>query len=139
MYGIGVICFPMAVTAFMRKSCLQKIGWLREDFHYMMDSELWYRFIKNGYPFIRINQYCWGLRLHETAKMSGHNFKNSVLADKNHPSWIQKRKEHSILKNSYAVNPFLERIWRISKLFSFSFYTRFTDRFFLGKKYLTLI
>ena len=35
-------------SAFMKKSCLQELGWLREDFHYMMDTELWHRFIENG-------------------------------------------------------------------------------------------
>lgn len=125
-------------SAFMRKSCLQKMGWLREDFHYMMDTELWYRFIKSGYPFIRLNQYCWGLRLHEAAKMSGHNFKGSNLANKNHPSWKQKRKENSEIRCLYPISSIRLKIWRISKLFSLSFYTRFTDKLFLGKKYSNL-
>lgn len=126
-------------SAFIRKSCLQQLGWLREDFHYMMDTELWYRFIKNGYPFIRINQYCWGLRLHEAAKMSGHNFQNSILADKNHPSWIQKRKENDILNNTYPINAVYMKIWRISKIFSKSFYSRLTDKKLLGCHYSNII
>lgn len=125
-------------TAFMRKTTLQSIGWLREDFHYMMDTELWCRFIANGYPFVRIRQYCWGLRLHEEAKMSGHNFKDSALANKNHPSWIQKQKEHEILTNTYRVSSIISKIWRCMKLFTPSFYTRYTDRRLLDRHYSTI-
>ena len=125
-------------SAFMKKSCLQELGWLREDFHYMMDTELWHRFIENGNPFVRINQYCWGLRLHEDAKMSGHNFKDSPLADKNHPSWAKKKRERTILLDLYPINKFLKRIWLISKLLYPSYYSRFTHKNFLGKHYSTI-
>lgn len=125
-------------SAFMRKSYLSQMGWLREDFHYMMDTELWYRFIKNGNPFIRINQYCWGLRLHEAAKMSGHNFSDSPLANTNHPSWIQKRKESDILKDEYPINMLYMKLWRLFKLFSLSFYTRFSDKRLLGKEFSSI-
>lgn len=125
-------------TAFMRKSNLQQLGWLREDFHYMMDTELWYRFIKNKYPFIRINQYCWGLRLHEEAKMSGHNFKDSALANKKHPSWFQKQKEKEIIDRDYPIYYLFLIIWRLSKLFNPYFYSRFCDKKLLEKHYSTI-
>lgn len=125
-------------SAFIRKSCLQEVGWIREDFHYSMDTELWHRLIENGYFFVRVNQYCWGLRLHENAKMSGHNFKDSPLAKKDHPSWVEKRRESTILRNLYPQNKYLKKLWLISKLFSPSFYTRFTHRHLIGKHYSTL-
>lgn len=126
-------------SAFMRKSTLQQLGWLREDFHYMMDTELWFQFLKEGHHFIRINQYCWGLRLHEAAKMSGHNFKDSVLADKSHPSWIQKRKENDFLKKNYPIKTLYRRCWQLSKLFSSAFYTRITEKKMLGRHYMKVI
>ena len=125
-------------SAFMRKSTLMQIGALREDFHYMMDIELWNRFIATGYYFKRIESYIWGLRLHENAKMSGHNFAQSALADKNHPSWAQKQKELMLLKEMYPTNVLSTYIWRIRKLFTTAFYTRFTDKSYIGKSYSSI-
>lgn len=125
-------------SAFMRKSTLESIGMLREDFHYMMDTELWHRFIVTGNTFKRISTYIWGLRLHEDAKMSGHNFAGSKLADKSHPSWIQKQREATFLDENYSTDKLLSKMWRFLKLFRIEFYTRYTDNKYLGKSYKTL-
>ena len=122
-------------TAFMRRERLLEIGALREDFHYMMDTELWHRYISKGDMFVRLPIYCWGLRLHENAKMSGHNFENSKLADKNHPSWIQKNKERNYIKTTYRSTRFIQYLWIFTKLFSLSFYSRFSDNNLLRKNY----
>ena len=122
-------------TAIMKRDYLLSIGALREDFHYMMDTELWYRYISLGNKFIRINKYCWGLRLHEQAKMSGHNFADSPLADKSHPSWIQKAKESTFMHTTYKSPKILSYIWRYTKLFTYSFYSRYLDRNILGKNF----
>lgn len=123
-------------SAFMRRECYLKIGALNEDFHYMMDTEFWHRYLSLGYGFIRINKYCWGLRLHENAKMSGHNFKNSKLADKSHPSWIQKEKESSYIASHYPKSKSLMRLWSFFRLFGVVTISRLTDRGLLGKSYL---
>ena len=125
-------------TAFMRREYLLEIGALREDFHYMMDTELWYRYISLGQMFVRLPQYCWGLRLHEAAKMSGHNFKDSKLADQNHPSWIQKRKEQDFINTHYPKGKIARKVFRYARLFMPVFYTRFVDRGLLGKNYKEL-
>lgn len=125
-------------SAFIRKSTLEKIGFLREDFFYMMDTELWYRLIATGNPFKRIPFYVWGLRLHENAKMSGHNFKDSPLADPNHPSWIKKRRESSYITTTYPINRTQASIWRMLKLFSSSAISRLTDKHLVGKHYTQL-
>lgn len=125
-------------TAFMRRDHLQEIGALREDFHYMMDTELWHRYISRGEMFIRIPKYCWGLRLHEAAKMSGHNFKESQLADPNHPSWIQKRKEISFISDHYYINPFLRKIWSIARVIGIVTLSRLKDKKLLRKNYRSL-
>ena len=125
-------------TAFMRRENLLKIGALREDFHYMMDTELWHRYISLGQMFIRIPQYCWGLRLHENAKMSGHNFKDSKLADKSHPSWIQKKKEKFFLESNYPINPILQRFWLTERLVGIVLVSRVMDKNILHKNYKSL-
>lgn len=125
-------------TAIMKRDYLLEIGALREDFHYMMDTELWYRYISLGNKFVRVNSYCWGLRLHEQAKMSGHNFAESPLANKNHPSWIQKKKENDFLKANYSIPMWISKVWRFSKLFRISFYSRYFDKKLLGTNYKSL-
>lgn len=122
-------------SAFMRRSTLEQLGWLREDFHYMMDTELWHRFIASGNLFRRIPKYIWALRLHEDAKMSGHNFEGSALADKNHPSWIQKNKEADFIAREYPVSNTAAKLWRISKLLRPFYYTRFLHRSYLNKNF----
>lgn len=50
-------------------------GGVDERFHYAMDNDLWHRFhYKCGATYLPFIDYAWGLRLHEAAKMSGHNF-----------------------------------------------------------------
>ena len=83
--------------------------------------------------FVRIRQYCWGLRLHENAKMSGHNFKDSKLADKNHPSWIQKKKEHKFLSEKYPVSYILKKIWNYYRILGVVLISKFIDKRLINK------
>lgn len=71
-------------ASFFSKSLLERVGWLREDYHYSMDTELWYRFAANGVRYETMEHFVWALRLHPGAKVSGGDF------DKEHPS-VQKR------------------------------------------------
>lgn len=122
-------------SAVMRRQTLLDIGALREDFHYMMDTELWCRFLSQGYPFRRIGHYLWGLRLHEQAKMSGHNFANSSFADKSHPSWQQKRLEVERIAALYPKGKLESRLWRFSKILSSTAFSRVFDKRLIGKNY----
>ena len=104
----------------------------------MMDTELWHRFISKGDLFVRIQQYCWGLRLHENAKMSGHNFKDSKLADKNHPSWNQKKKEDQFINNNYPISASLKKVWSYYRILGIVIISRFTDKHMLNHNYKEL-
>lgn len=122
-------------TAFMRREYLLSIGALREDFHYQMDTELWHRYLSLGNKFKRIPCYCWGLRIHEAAKTTGRYFLDSPLADKNHPSWAQMKREHDYIQNMYLPSPILSKIWRYCKALRISFYSRYLDQNLLGKPF----
>ncbi|MBQ6187231.1 MAG: glycosyltransferase [Prevotella sp.] len=122
-------------SAIMKRQTLIEIGLLREDFHYMMDTELWKRFVSHGYRFKRINSYLWGLRLHENAKMSGHNFSNSPLANENHPSWKRKKNEVKIIDELYPTKKYYKIIWRFTKLFCWNYTTRLHDRLLIDNNY----
>lgn len=62
-------------SSFFTRAMLDAVGGVDERYHYSMDSELWLRFAhKLGGRYTPFTPYAWGLRLHEDAKMSGHNF-----------------------------------------------------------------
>lgn len=126
-------------TAFMRRENLLKIGALREDFHYMMDTELWHRFISLGQEFVRIPDYCWCLRLHENAKMSGHNFENSELAAPTHPSWEKKKKESLYIENHYPIDRKLQKIWYYYRLIGVVGTSKVLDKRLIGKNYQDIL
>jgi len=103
-----------APSSFFSRELFRRVGGVDVAFHYMMDTELWFRFFHNeNVKYVPINAYCWGLRLHPDAKMSGHNFRQSPLSDPNHPSMIQKQREAGLIRDRYGVKskmPFVCRI-----------------------------
>jgi len=54
-------------TVFSRK-LYEELGGFREDFHYCMDTEYWWRIARSGIRYKRIPVYLWALRLHKAAK-----------------------------------------------------------------------
>lgn len=94
-----------APSSFFSRSLYERAGNVDERFHYMMDTELWFRFYKNvGARYKNLNGYCFGLRLHPEAKMSGHNFASSDQANSSHPKWVQLEKERNIFREKYGIN-----------------------------------
>jgi len=87
----------------MAKSLLEAIGMLDEDLHYSMDTELWTRLAKHGIRYESTGTYLWGLRLHPAAKMSGHNFAESTLADPNHPSHAKRAAEQISIRTRHGL------------------------------------
>lgn len=60
-----VIFGPSSVFS---KKIYEQVGKIREDMHYMMDNDLWYRFMVSGIKQRRINCFCWAFRMHEDSK-----------------------------------------------------------------------
>lgn len=90
-------------SSFFSKALLERVGWLREDYHYSMDTELWYRFAANDVRYETMNHYVWALRLHPGAKVSGGDF------DKEHPS-VQKRANET-RRTSELYYPNFSKTW----------------------------
>ena len=84
-------------------------------------------------PFVN---YAWGLRLHECAKMSAHNFVESGQNDPNHPKWKQLSREREWRAETYSPPC---RMTFARKLFSISVRQSLLGRidtfFFKGKYY----
>lgn len=128
-------------TSFFKKDLWESYGEINEDFHYKMDTEFWWRLVTNGEKYIRLNFYCWGLRLHENAKMSGHNFTLSQFSDKGHPSWKKKEIETQFIFNNYlkSKNP-MPLVEQIIKLTSKNYLNGLLDNIIYNNrklKYLT--
>ena len=68
-------------SSFFTKRILDAVKGVDERYHYTMDSELWLRFAnKFGARYRPFANYAWGLRMHEDAKMSAHNFLDQTSA-----------------------------------------------------------
>jgi len=89
-------------SSFFSKDLWERSGRVDVELHYMMDTDLWNRFyFKQGAMYRMIEGYCWGLRLHPDAKMSGHNFASSPLSCPEHPAWRQRQRESAQIRERY--------------------------------------
>lgn len=125
-------------SAFIHRDLLDKYGLLREDFHYMMDTELWSRYMSKNVKYHRISTYIWGLRLHEKAKMSGHNFENSEFSQLDHPSFKRKKVERVIINELYPATRYIKLnyfLYNMYKLLSLNFLHSLLQSIRLRKKH----
>jgi len=63
----GVIAFGQQ-SMFFRKSAYEKVGSIRKDFHFCMDTELVYRFLENGCEFKVTHNLLGVFRWHQNMK-----------------------------------------------------------------------
>lgn len=105
-YGMVNVSGP---TSFFARTLLERVGPLDEDLHYAMDSELWLRFANAGERYVRVPEYLWALRLHPEAKMSGHNFADSPMADPNHPVHRERREQWASIDARYSITPAMRK------------------------------
>ena len=90
-------------SSFFTKRLLDKVGGVDVRCKYTMDGDLWLKFAAiAGARYLPFANYCWGLRLHECAKMSAHNFSESGQSDPSHPKWKQIAYEGAIRKEYFT-------------------------------------
>lgn len=88
-------------SSFFAREILAEAGWIDESLHYVMDTDLWYKFVlKLRKRFIAIKKPVWVFREHEASKMSG------PVLNPNSEESIRKRKalcrEREILIQRYG-------------------------------------
>ena len=107
-------------SSFFSQSLYKRAGGIDERFNYTMDTDLWCRFYHLcGVKYLSFIDYAWGLRLHECAKMSAHNFSESGEADPNHPKWAQIAKEKQWMREKCGLTKkfsFIKRILSVSPI-----------------------
>lgn len=57
-------------SSFYHKSLFEECGPFNINYHYLMDIDLWLKFINAGYSLKRINNFGWAFRDHEGSKTS---------------------------------------------------------------------
>lgn len=125
-------------SSFFSRDLYEQAGGVDERFFYMMDTDLWSKFYHQCHevymPFV---DYAWGLRLHEQAKMSAHNFAESGQANPDHPKWAQIEKEKRIIEEEVFAPK--RRMGLLSKILTSEFCKALKSRIdsfrFRGKDY----
>ena len=108
-------------TSIFHKSLYKTCGGFDESFHFTMDTDLWVRFVNQGFKYHRINKYFWGFRVHEDSKTS-HVF----LTRKANDNYSKERKKMKD-KNAYTFNRKDLIKQQIFKIFTGVYYKSWTD------------
>ena len=97
---------------FWKREILDKVGYLKEDFHTEMDKELLIRIFENNYKIGQLPEYIAGFRLHNQSK--------SASGSKEVRKWFlqDQAKLHDLYTDSYGQKPtfFNKSVYRLEKL-----------------------
>ncbi len=97
-------------TSIFSKALFDQVGGLDESLHYVMDTDLWWRFKAAGARFERLPHYCWAFRVHEGSKTAGD------LAGKTDPRMAAEQ-ARMYEKNGCVVTQrglWTQRLWRMA-------------------------
>jgi len=106
---------PLAVfgpTSFFGRELYLQVGGMDESLHYVMDTDLWIRFMAAGRRYIRLNRYCWAFRMHEMSKTAEYG---SHLLEQTARDKLQGELKMCVEKNKYHYSTFihaLQLVWR---------------------------
>lgn len=129
-------------SSFMRKDMLDEYGLIREDFHYIMDLELWYRFVKNGEYMCRVPGYMWAFRVQKNSKTAARFVENNEAAIRHEKKVAEERKRLMEIypkKTIYQAGKWLKISYYLNKIFDRSVFSHFFDRRILHKKWFEII
>ena len=107
---------PVAVygpATIFAKVLFERVGGMKLYQNFMMDTDLWMRFIVAGVKQRRINCFCWAFRMHEeskTAEFGGHKLPMEQRVK------FEAERKLSIAETGYkpsALNHRLIQIWRL--------------------------
>lgn len=107
---------PLAVygpSTFFSKELFDRMGQMKVYQHFMMDTDLWMRFIVAGVKQRRINCFCWAFRMHEDSKTAEYG-EHKLPPDQREKFEAERRR--SIEETGYrpsALNRRLIQIWRV--------------------------
>lgn len=109
-------------ATFFSKRIYEAVGRIDESLHYIMDNDLWYRFMMAGIKQRRINAFCWGFRMHEaskTAEFDEHSLAPEIRS-KMHEEWLRVMK-----KTGYRLSRAMRCFLLLLRAFDGSFVVKF--------------
>lgn len=100
-------------SAFFSRRIYENVGKIDETLHFVMDTDLWLKFMHAGIRQRRINCFTWAFRMHEDSKTA--EFGNHMLDEK---CAKKLRDESTLIKErlGYRMSPGLHmavRLWRL--------------------------
>lgn len=107
---------PVAVfgpSTIFTKELFIRMGGMKVEQNFMMDTDLWMRFIVAGVKQRRINCFCWGFRMHEaskTAEFGAHRLSTEQRTR------FEAERQRSIEETGYRMNRLNRRLiqlWRV--------------------------
>lgn len=102
-YGHIPVWGPSSIFS---RELFNKTFGFRLNYHYMMDTDLWFRFYYEcGESYCVLPGYIWGLRIHPMAKTSGFMFKSSEMNDSNSKGRVAQKRESDDMRSRYPTRP----------------------------------
>jgi glycosyltransferase involved in cell wall biosynthesis len=94
-------------TSFFSRRVYESVGGVDEGLHYIMDTDLWLKFMRARVRQRRLNHYCWAFRMHEaskTAEMDDHQMPVHAKAAMQ-AEWrmVQARHDYAMSRTLYLV------------------------------------
>lgn len=112
---------PLAIygpATFFTKELFERVGGMKLYQNFMMDTDLWMRFIVAGVKQRRINCFCWAFRMHEsskTAEFGGHKLPQEQRAK------FEAERKRAYEETGYRENRFNRYLVQFWRLFDGSF------------------
>lgn len=115
-------------SSFFRRELFENIGGFKENLHFSMDTDLWYRFVNKGEKYVKIHEYIWAFRIHIGSKTS-HSFSGGAN------SKMRAEKERINYDNNIDFNSFAQKVLKVFKFFNGNYLKSYIDtRMLKGKK-----
>ena len=129
LQGRGQSAAVYGPTSFFSKAIFDRAGGMKVYQNFMMDTDLWMRFIVSGIKQRRINCFCWAFRMHvdsKTAEFDGHKLSAEQRAR------FEAERMRAYQETGYKMsrlNHFAIQLWRILD-------GSFVKRLWLKKRFL---
>ena len=107
---------PIAVygpTTFFTKRILDAAGGMKVYQNFMMDTDLWMRFVMMGVKQRRLNLFCWAFRMHvdsKTAEFGDHKI------DPEQRARFEKERAAVLKETGYHEGCLIHRLWQLWRI-----------------------
>ena len=108
-------------STFFSRRIYELAGRVDEELHYVMDNDLWLKFMTLGIKQRRVNQFCYGFRMHEASKTA--EFGEHGLSDR---AALALAKEACLIRDrlGYHESTMLRFLVRVVRVLDGSFIRR---------------